>query len=316
MVCHISTKLQFSTSRRGIRPVALILWLAMASLLTIPSPAQPQPARTAAERLVTHSLFMPQLNRDKQIWIYLPPGYGRHPLKRYPVFYMQDGQTLFDPQLTFPKDSAIDTALDRELRRALDWYGSWQLNQQLDRLVNSGLNPGIIVVGISSNGGNRTSEYSPWPWYGALQAQADQYLEFLVHTVKPFIDTHYLTLAGRGHTGIGGSSLGGLLSLYGGLKYQQVFSRIAALSPVLIPEVSGQQLIEFIHKRGKARPMKIYVDLGSEELNFGPQQPLYEALRAAGFGEKELEFRRIAGGRHQISDWGRRFPGALLWLEP
>jgi len=313
-----SRQLQPADIRRRTWTTTPSLWWIITLILWIPPllHAQPQGNASAAARLVTHTLYMPQFNHEKQIWIYLPPNYGRDPHRRFPVLYMQDGQTLFEPQLTFPENSSIDAILKRKLRQALNWYGSWQLNLHLDRLVSECRTRGSIVVGISSAGGNRTAEYSPWAWYGALQPEAEQYLEFLVQTVKPYVDTHYLTLRGRRHTGIGGSSLGGLLALYGGLKYQQVFSRIAAFSPVLTPEVSGRHLTDYIRRRGRSLPMKIYVDLGSEELNFGPLQPIHDVLRTVGFAEDELKFRHIPGGQHRITDWSKRFPDALLWLEP
>lgn len=315
---NVITPTAWHGSRRTAFAIATWIGLLVTLQLAIPGHALAQSitSRPMTGRLISHTLYMPQFHNEKQIWLYLPPGYGDAPHRRYPVLYMQDGQTLFDPQATEPANDAIDTALARELNQALDWYGSWQLNRRLDRLAGEFERAKIIVVGISSASGNRTAEYSPWPWYGALQPQAEKYLNCLIETVKPFIDTHYLTLPGRRHTGIGGSSLGGLVAIYGGLKYQQVFSRIAAFSPVLIPEVAGRQLTGFVLDRGKSGPMKIYVDLGDQELGFGPLQPLHDALREVGFSTDELEFRLIPGGRHRISDWGKRFPDALLWLAP
>jgi predicted alpha/beta superfamily hydrolase len=275
------------------------------------APTEPQVERSRIDSVM---LSMPQLGHQKRIWIYLPQGYSSDGPTRYPVLYMQDGQDLFDPSPVFTDNPYILDSMRRELGAMLGWYGNWQIDKRLDGLFAERALGSIIVVGVSSDGGNRTAEYSPWPWPGASAAEGQEYADFVVHTLKPYIDHTYSTLTGRAHTGIAGSSMGGLIALYTGLRFQDVFSKIAAISPLLTAGPLGQLLVEFVRGRGRSHPMKIYVDLGTKESSFGPLEPLHGALRAVGFAEQELWFRRVDGGMHRIDHWGKRFPEALLWL--
>jgi enterochelin esterase-like enzyme len=227
---------------------------------------------------------------------------------------MQDGQDLFDPTPIFADNPYILDSMRQTLGQNRLWYGNWQVDKRLDELFAERGLDGIIIVGVSSDGGDRTAEYSPWPWSGASVAEGEDYADFVVHTLKPYIDRTYPTRGERAHTGIGGSSMGGLIALYIGLKYQSVFSKVAAFSPLLTEGPLGRQLVDYARQRGKANPMRMYIDLGTEESSFGPLEPLHDALSAVGFCEDELWFRRVEGGRHRIDHWGARFPEALLWL--
>lgn len=274
----------------------------------------------SAETIVAESqvtalrLAMPQLGHKQRIWIYLPANYHQTSNERYPVLYMQDGQDLFETSdRSFP-DPYLLESVRRQLRELIGWYGSWRIEQSLDHLVSTRQLDALIVVGVSSDGVDRTTQYSPWAWDGASTPEGEAYVAFLVDTLKPYIDRHYRTLSGRDHTAIAGSSLGGLIALYAGLKHQETFSRVAALSPLLTPQALGAPLVSYALQRGKSHPMRIYVDLGTSEQSFGPLDPLRGALRAAGFAKDELVFRFVAHGEHRIDDWGHRFPEVLRWL--
>jgi predicted alpha/beta superfamily hydrolase len=271
---------------------------------------------TIESRILSVTQIMPQLNREKRIWIYLPPNYGTDEDKRFPVVYMQDGQYLFDLFLSSSDNPYISESMKHRLWQILSRYGNWQVDKRLDRLFAEKKIDGVIVVGISSDDGDRTTEYSPWSWQGAPVPEGDQVIEFIVHMLKPYIDDNYLTLSGRADTAIAGSSMGGSFALYAGLKYQNIFSKVAAFSPVLTSHVLGHKFTQFIEQQGKSYAMKIYVDLGNEELNFGPLEPIHEALLRAGFLDQELWFRHIPNGQHLVEHWGQRFPQALLWLNP
>ncbi|MFN2396927.1 MAG: alpha/beta hydrolase-fold protein, partial [Bacteroidales bacterium] len=151
---------------------------------------------TAAENvhIINEAFYMPQLDRNRRIWIYLPPDYDQTQ-KNYPVIYMHDGQNLFDVETSF--------------------MGEWEVDETLNDLAARGYNV-PIVVGIDNGGNHRANEYLPY-FFSNLNAggEGDEYMEFIVETLKPFIDNEYRTLPDRENTGIIGSSLGGVISLYG-----------------------------------------------------------------------------------------------------
>ncbi len=146
-------------------------------------------------QLLTITLTVPQLGREKRIWIYLPLGYSTDADKRFPVVYMQDGQYLFERLLHPSVSSLLNEALNRELQRGMRWYGNWQLDKRLDRLFARITTAASIIVGIASDSGNRTAEYSPWPWVGAPVPEGNQYLRFIVETLRPYIDGRYRILS-------------------------------------------------------------------------------------------------------------------------
>lgn len=159
--------------------------------------------------LLDNGFFMPQLNRSRRIWIYLPPDYETSQ-ESYPVMYMHDGQNLFDNVTAFA--------------------GEWEVDETLNALhEETGF--GMIVVGIDNGGSLRIDEYSPWinPQYGG--GDGELYIDFLTETLKPFIDSMYRTLSDPGNTALMGSSMGGLISHYGGIAEPPVFGRIGVFSP-------------------------------------------------------------------------------------
>ena len=152
----------------------------------------------------------PQLGNARDIHVYLPPSYrssGRH----YPVIYMHDGQNLFDHELSYA--------------------GEWGVDETMERLAPEGIE--AIVVAIPNMGGERTGEYSPWRDPRAGGGRGDAYLDFIIDTLKPRIDRRFRTRRERDHTGIAGSSMGGLISLYAFLRHPGIFGFCGAMSPSL-----------------------------------------------------------------------------------
>jgi predicted alpha/beta superfamily hydrolase len=171
----------------------------------------PPPQKSTASvnvSIISESFFMPQLNRSRRIWLYLPAGYATGNT-RYPVLYMQDGQNLFD-ESTAP-------------------YGEWGLDECLDSMVKKGSS--CIVVGIDHGGDKRMAEYNPYSFRNFGEGEGSSYVEFLVKTLKPYIDKNYRTLAGKENTAVAGSSMGGLIATYAVLKYPQVFGGAGIFSP-------------------------------------------------------------------------------------
>ncbi len=255
-----------------------------------PRPLPPSSA-TAAVSVLTDSFAIPQLGRARRVWLYLPPGYAASQ-RRYPVLYMHDGQNVFDQRTSFA--------------------GEWGVDETLDSLIASG-DSGVIVVAVDNGGPRRFDEYSPWTnaQYGG--GQGDAYVDFLVQTLKPYIDQHYRTLADRLHTGVAGSSMGGLISLYAGLKYPDVFGRVGVFSPAFWVAPS----IYDVARRAQARPgTRIYMVTGGQEGNtpetvVRDHQRMVDTLRAAGFDVQAVV---RPDGKHAEWFWRREFPAAYAWL--
>jgi len=242
-------------------------------------------------QVLDNGFYMPQLDRNRRIWIYLPPDYetGNH---SYPVLYMHDGQNIFDASTSY--------------------VGEWEVDETLNRLAAQGL-PVPIVVGIDHGGTERINEYLPWvnTQYGG--GLGDAYAEFLVSTLKPYVDEHFRTLPERENTGIMGSSMGGLISQYAALKYQNVFGKAGIFSPAYW--ISDSVWV-FTSGLQKQEPMRIYQLMGGAEGDEYTQGMwnMNDSLASKGFGENELISKEIPGGTHSESFWRDQFAEAYLWL--
>jgi predicted alpha/beta superfamily hydrolase len=240
------------------------------------------------------NFFIPELSRSRRIWIYLPPDYGNQPSKRYPVMYMQDGQNLFD---------AITS----------DDGSEWQVDEKMDQLFQEG-DPGCIIVGIDNGGVHQLNEYSPWvnSTYGG--GEGIDYVHFIINSLKPHVDANYRTLADRNHTAIMGSSMGGLISLYALIEYQNIFSKAGVFSPSIW--FAGTEMQEHIQNVGKLNDCRIYLLAGGQEPNYIGQglESVVEALSTAGFDFDEMHINTPSDGTHQSWFWSREYPLAYQWL--
>jgi predicted alpha/beta superfamily hydrolase len=239
--------------------------------------------------------------RDLLAW--LPPSYRRG-RRRYPVLYFHDGQNLFDPLTSFA--------------------GDWRLDETMRALAREGIE--AIVVGISNTGRERNAEYNPFPDATIGPGRGDAYLRFVAETVKPLVDDSFRTRAEPEHTGIVGSSLGGLISLYAFFARPELFGMAGAFSPSLW--IGGEGIFPFIDRAPRRRG-RIYIDVGTRES--GGTNPTVVAaasrrhcrrvLRMRYLLERKLERPGEAllhvqdeGGTHNEADWARRLPGALRFL--
>ncbi len=249
-------------------------------------------------QILDNAFYIPQLNRNRRIWLYLPPDY-QTTAKKYPVLYMQDGQNLFDANTSFSGEWKVDESLN-DLHAQGDW--------------------GCIVVGIDNGGQYRLDEYSPWvnPQYGG--GQGDEYVEFIVNTLKPYIDANFRTLPGRLTTGIAGSSMGGLISMYALAERQDVFAKAGIFSPAFwFANNTPANHVATHPKQGNAR---VYFLAGADEEADGTQsnyvvedmQVVANAMTTAGFSTGEKSFNVKADGQHSEWFWAREFPDAYEWL--
>jgi predicted alpha/beta superfamily hydrolase len=250
------------------------------------------PGTQARVRLETLTNFWsPELGNRRDVLVHLPASYHRQE-RVYPVLYMQDGQNLFDPVTSFA--------------------GDWKLGNVMASAARRGVE--VIVVGIPNMGAERLAEYSPFvdPLEGS--GAGDRYLDFLTRTLKPTIDERFRTLAGRAHTGIAGSSMGGLISLYGFFRAPSVFGFVGALSPSLW--FAGDAIFSRIESAPFV-PGRIYLDIGTLEgaPHVERARRMRDLLSAKGYRiGPDLRWLASRCGRHDEASWGRRFARALPFL--
>lgn len=250
---------------------------------------------------IIRDFYSPQEGFHRTLRIYTPEGYDASGEHRYPVLYMHDGQNVFAHS-----ESAV--------------YTTWCANYALEHLMGSGQVEPWIIVGIDSGPG-RLEEYSPFdePRNG-VRARGEPYGRFLVETLKPYVDSVYRTRQGPEWTGVMGSSLGGLMSLYLGWKYPHVFGRLGALSPSVM---WGYDQLFHTWTQHSHSWSRIYLDAGDNEWIEAGGMPMpygestrhfYHHLRHMGYGDHELRLVLEPGGIHHETDWQRRLPEAMHWL--
>lgn len=244
---------------------------------------------TASKQVSTFTIEAPQLNTTKKIWMYLPKNYDETK-KKYPVIYMQDAQNLFDAKTSF--------------------VGEWNVDEKLDSL-----NAQVIIVGIEHGNEKRMSELTPYKHSKYGGGDADKYLEFIVKTLKPEIDKKYRTKTNAENTGIMGSSLGGLVSYYAILKYQDVFGKAGIFSPSFW--FNRKEIIEFTNTIPKLKT-KIYFLCGDNEGDSDMISDLNQIDNL--ISEKRCECKNLTkktivkGGQHNEKLWRDAFVDSYNWL--
>lgn len=255
------------------------------------------------EQIKMHENFgSTYLNHPRNVLVYLPPNYGVNPAQRFPVLYMQDGQNLMNPE---------------------DAFGgiAWGVDETAQRLILANEIEPLIIVGIYNTGVKRTDEYTPVKsTVGRMKGhggKADFYGRMIIEELKPFIDEKYLTKPEREFTGLGGSSLGGLVSLYLGYKRPDVFSRLAVMSPSVW--WANNQIIREIAANPERIPLRIWLDIGKREGGRIKHQvrALKEILLANGWQQgADLAYLEVPGAGHEEAAWAARFDQVLRFLFP
>ncbi|MBA3469974.1 MAG: alpha/beta hydrolase [Herpetosiphonaceae bacterium] len=235
------------------------------------------------------NLWSPQLENERAIFVWLPESYAASD-KHYPVIYMHDGQNLFDVALSF--------------------CGEWGVDETLTTLGYGGIE--AIVVGIPNLGTDRCNEYSPFSDLRRGGGCGDDYLDFIVHTLKPIIDRDFRTLADREHTGIFGSSMGGLISLYAAFSHAETFGLAGVMSPSLW--FANRAIFPLI-QRATSASSRIYLDAGTAEGTWmlHDVQRMATLLRAKGLGERMI-YVEAPGAHHTEAAWAERLSLALIFL--
>ena len=261
--------------------------------------------RVVGNVLVAQNVVSPQLNNGRDIIVYLPPSYTMSS-KRYPVLYMHDGQNLFD--------------------HATSYAGEWLVDETLEDLArNEGLE--AIVIGISNNGAKRLDEYSPFVDHTYGGGQGNHYVSFIANTLKPLIDHEFRTLPQRRKTGIIGSSMGGLISLYAFFHREDIFGFAGAMSPSLW---FAKGAIYGYIQTASYLPGKVYLDAGTRELGGSPHavaqrresRRYYAGVRRMkrlllnkGYRPiRDILYVEEQWARHSEEAWARRLPRALRFF--
>jgi predicted alpha/beta superfamily hydrolase len=249
-------------------------------------------------RLRLHPKFSSRyLSTPRDILVYLPPGYDEADA-RYPVLYLQDGQNLFDAATAFMGNEwRADAIADDEIRR--------------------GRVEPLIIVGLYNTGVRRISEYTPTRDRRLLKGgKAERYALMLAREVKPLIDHTYRTRKPAVDTGVGGSSLGALVSLVTGLRYPRVCGKLALMSPSVWWDQHA--ILQLIEAWKAVRPPQVWLDTGTVEGSnpakvVADARLMRDALIAKGC---ELNYVEAQGHQHNEAAWSARLGGVLEYLFP
>ncbi len=246
--------------------------------------------------VLDYTFTIPELNRKRKVWMYLPIDYEAT-MKRYPVIYMHDGQNLFDEQASFA--------------------GEWHVEDTLDELSKEG-HERVIIVGIENaqDGEERIKEYSPWfNEYNQMGGNGSTYVKFIIEVLKPYIDRNFRTLPDAAHTGMVGSSMGGLITLYAAIEYQHIFSRIGIFSPSLWFSEEAFLHVDRVGKQAQS-VSKFFLASGGKEPDYVSRatERLYHTLLQAGFHNEDLFFEIMPEGKHNEQFWTKAFKEAYKWL--
>lgn len=239
--------------------------------------------------IIHKNVYSPQLDNKRTVLVWLPPSYNNNSSKRYPVLYLHDGQNVFTSGLSLSGEE-------------------WKLDETVTALIAEQKIEEIIMVAVY-HGENRTAEYSP-------KHQGNDYGEFLIHTVKPWIDTEYRTKSEKEYTAILGSSMGGIISFHLGWEYSNVFSMVGCLSPAFL--IDNNEIVKRV-KKAKNKPyFKFTIQNGTEELEAQFQPSINKIIKY--LTKKEYKnnydylYRIYDGAYHTESAWAIQVKDTLLFF--
>lgn len=251
-----------------------------------------QPKKSTASKnvhIIDTAFVIPQLKRIRRVWIYLPEGYDKTSGNRYPVLYMHDGQNVFDDATAYAGEWGVDEFLDSTKQKQ------------------------AIVVAVDHGGDKRLVEYNPYDNDRFGKGEGDRYVDFLVNTLKPFIDKNFRTVKDKEHTFIAGSSMGGLISMYAVIKYPEVFGGAGVFSPAFWV---GPKIFDDIKAKGGKTTSAIYFYGGSleGETMVPDMQKAYEEMKK--ISKSKLKIVVNENGKHNEPTWRKEFPEFYKWISP
>lgn len=238
--------------------------------------------------IIDDAFYMPQLKRSRRIWLYLPPEY-KWDEKRYPVIYMHDGQNLFDEETAFGEEWGIDETMNAMKKKCL-------------------------IVGIDNGQDKRITEYNFYDNEQHGKGEGKQYVQFIVDTLKPYIDRTYRTLAGREHTFTAGSSLGGLISFYASMYYPEVFGGAGIFSPAfwIVPHIVEETKWKAGQNKSFTQRFFFYAGEKEDESITEGMKSIVNVLR--GYPQYQLKTMFDPAGEHNESTWRQNFPLFYKWI--
>jgi predicted alpha/beta superfamily hydrolase len=251
-----------------------------------------------------HEFHSRVLYNTRMLRVWLPPGYddAKNEGRKYPVFYLNDGQNLFDLATAF---AGVE----------------WQVDETTDRLIRENKVQPLIVVGIDNAQRERIREFLPYRsiYPPVLRPQGGRYLRFLLDEVAPFVRQRYRVAGGAENTGLGGSSLGAIISLFTVMERPGIFGRLLLESPSLY--ISNRQLLKQ-SRAFRQWPERIFLAVGTEEAGSAGRsvemvddvRHLERILQRAGLWDNRLRVRIDEGATHNEAAWAARFPEARQFL--
>jgi len=263
-----------------------------------------KPHTVSGNLKVLQDVASTRLRNKRDILVYLPPSYEAGS-RRYPVFYLHDGQNLFDAATSFA--------------------GEWQVDETMEALSQDGVE--AIMVGIPNAGKARINEYSPFDTADFGDGRGDMYLDFIIDQVKPLVDAEFRTLSGPTHTGIMGSSMGGLISLYAFFRRPETFGFAGVMSPALW---FARNAIFDTVRRAEHNAGRLYMDAGTREYGgesiwsilpfrsrryYASVRRMYRLLVKKGYRPKrDLLYVEERNAGHNEAAWARRLAPAIRFL--
>ena len=273
-------------------------------LVDEPVPQNESGASGSTGQLRLHCLKSRIFGNRRLVRVWVPPGYDdpENHGRRYPVLYLNDGQNLFDSSTAF-------TGVE------------WQVDETAERLIGEQAISPLLIVGVDNAQDDRIREYVPYPTRDVVvrRVEGNKYPAFLLEEVIPHVRKRYRIALGPENTGLGGSSLGGYISLYTAVSCPRIFGRLLVESPSLY--LADRRLLREA-ARCRRWPRRVYIGVGTQETGDEKRnrqivedvRSLAAILRNAGLDENRLKVEIDGGGTHSEEAWGRRLPGALKFL--
>jgi enterochelin esterase-like enzyme len=270
----------------------------------IQAQAQSFPLTGAYEhpRVRKHAEFRSRiLKGTRDVIVYVPPGYEEQAERAHPLLILQDGQNLFDPTTSFIRGQ------------------TWRVAETADEVIGAGDVAPVVIAGVANGGEKRLTEYTPSRDWKMGGGDAGRYGEMVIAELLPFLRSAYRVTRDAAQTGIGGSSLGGLVSLWLGFQHAETFGKLAVLSPSVW--WNHKYIVSYVNDRAPelTRRPKIWLDVGDAEgrRTLADAELLDSRLKVHGWREgADLHFERVAGGAHNEASWAERVGPMLRFLFP